>query len=66
MKSLKNRKIDFAYVSQHCAAFGTTIRFGDFWRDGGRSACRSLGQGHVFDTFQIAYPIPFKLKRILS
>ena len=39
--SKKSLKIVFTYVSEHCAFFGTKIKFGYFWREGsGSSACR--------------------------
>ena len=44
-KNLKNRKIIFTYVSDHCASIGTIQIFGHFLRDDGGSACRSQGQG---------------------
>ena len=42
-KRLKNRKIVFAYVSEHCASVGTKklSTFGGGWR----STWTSLGQG---------------------
>ena len=34
-ENCKNWKIDFSFVSKHCATFWTKIQFGQFWEEGG-------------------------------